>query len=207
MSSPHSPRALQLPWAPGSLFGRRLRRRDGAVPSGSLAPPPAPRPPGPPNIALAPPRSDGPPAALRASRASPPPHPRFLFPAGSPGQSWRGPHGPPTPARPPTGRSRHARAHTPRATAAAVHLAPDPERNSCLHPPHKPGHPKPWRRQMSTGASHTHRAINRSHQPSGLWAPTSYSDPHHTHFNLHGRYIHSAQRHIPGHNSCPSFRK
>lgn len=119
-----------------------------------------PRPRGRPGLPTSPaPRRDPAvlPAALRAGRASPPPTPpRFLFPAGSPGLSWRGPRGPPTPARPPTGRGRHTHDHTPahhRRTPCPSHA-----RNSCPHPQHAgrqgaAGYPEPWTGQVSAALS------------------------------------------------------
>lgn len=93
---------------------------------------------------------------LSGPAAPPHPPPRFLFPAGSPGLSWRGPQGPPTPARPPTGRGRHTHDHTPahhRRTPCPGHA-----HNSCPHPPHAErqgaaGYPEPWTGQVSAALS------------------------------------------------------
>lgn len=143
-------------------------------------------------------------AALRASRASPPPTPASCFPPAlraSPGGvrtalphlpgPRRGeaatralaPGSPPPPLTLP---------RTMSATAACTHHKPD---DRCSWPPGA------LNATSVSSTSHTRPAINRSHQLSGLWARTS-SYPLQPAW-----YIHSAGSHIPAHNLWPSFRK
>lgn len=159
------------------------------------------------------------PAVLPAALSGPaaPPHPptppRFLFPAGSPGLSWRGPRGPPTPARPPTGRGRHTHAHTTHTHPARprrTHLVPATRRaDSCRHPPHPrrqgaAGHPEPWTRQVSAAlATHVLRQTGHIH-PAGSGFRSHTQDP----FTLTSTcmvYVHSSWSHIPAHNPLVYF--